>query len=226
MISKTELKKNYDSIQSKVRKLNPNICIIAVSKSQPIESIVSLYEMGQKDFGENYIQELHQKSLELEKRGIRDLRWHFIGHLQSNKINMALQHSYCVHTVDSPKLIKKISERASNNSLPVFIEVKLSDEKEKTGISEEALPAMADCVAEFKNIELLGLMTVPEMGLSAATLRRIFQRLKALEASLHPHSKGMLSMGMSHDFEIAIQEGATHVRIGTALFGERQNHSK
>jgi PLP dependent protein len=226
MNSKTEIKLNYESIQNRIRKLNPKVSLIAVSKGQPVESIISLYELGHRDFGENYVQELQEKGQEISKKGIKDIRWHFIGHLQTNKINVALQHISFLHTIDSVKLIQKISERLKDRSLPVFIEVKLSNEKDKTGISEEELPVLANHAAELENIHLQGLMTIPELGLSEDQLRKTYQRLKSLEASLRPSSNGYLSMGMSQDYEVAIQEGATHVRIGTALFGERQKRSK
>ncbi len=223
MISKHIIQKNYQEIQNKIRSLNKNVILIAASKTQPIEAILSIYELGHRDFGENYVQELAEKATLLNSKGITDIRWHLIGHLQTNKINMALPHIHVLHSVDSVKLVAKLNDRLKTlrKKLQIFIELNLSQEKNKTGASEIELPAIIEEIKKFNSIETLGLMTIPDLSLKENELKTIFHQLRLLESNFRPFSQGMLSMGMSQDYELAIQAGATHVRVGTAIFGER-----
>ncbi|MDR3608466.1 MAG: YggS family pyridoxal phosphate-dependent enzyme [Oligoflexia bacterium] len=201
-------------------------CLIAVSKTQPADRIEELYALGHRDFGENYVQELLEKADILAARGCDEIRWHFIGHLQSKKVKSLLPHVYCVHSVDSEKLLGEIArrqgEREGGTRMPIFIEINIGDEASKSGISKSAARPLTERSADFPDVELLGLMCVPEANLSEDQITARFAELRELEKECRPFTRGQLSMGMSHDFELAIVQGATHIRVGTALFGARK----
>lgn len=201
------------------------VTLIAVSKSQPIEAIEELYRLGHRDFGENYVQELVQKATVLNSRGLSGIRWHFIGHLQTNKVKTLIPFVSSIHSVSSIKMALEIAKRWSQvktgGSLPVFIEVNLDHEKSKSGISPSEVISFVKEVSGISGLRLDGLMCIPA---SHQDPRQKFAALRELEKNCQPISNGMLSMGMSSDFEIAIQEGATHVRVGTALFGSRMRN--
>jgi pyridoxal phosphate enzyme (YggS family) len=228
---KPELEQAYRGILARIaatERLPGATTLIAVSKKQPIERIEELYRLGHRDFGENYAQELLDKAAELETRGCREIRWHFIGHLQTNKVKPLLPQVHCVHSVDSEKLAAEIARRQEEQrpgqALPVFIEVNLGHEPNKSGITPELAPALAQFAAGRTALRVLGLMCVPEAGLPETALIARFAELLELERRCRPATQGLLSMGMSHDFELAIAHGATHVRVGTALFGTRPSH--
>ena len=215
----------YSQILERIKKAvetrgeGPEVHLIAVSKKQSAEAVEVLYRLGHRDFGENYAQELVAKAQELERRGCTGIRWHFIGHLQSNKIKMILPYVSVVHTVDSEKLAAKLADaQADRGPLPIFLEVNIDHEEGKGGVSPEAVAGLASTVSKSSALQLQGLMCIPA---AEGNSKEAFRKLNALEKTLRPSSQGMLSMGMSSDFEMAIQEGATHVRVGTALFGER-----
>lgn len=203
--------------------------LIAVSKTQPVEAIEALYALGHRDFGENYVQELVRKSEALREKGCADIRWHFIGHLQTNKVKQLLPHLYAIHTIHSDRLAAELAKRWSDltpsGKLPVFIEVNIDREEGKSGCPPEdargiALRLSLDPVLSA-NLSLQGLMCIPDPDQPGGT-RASFQRLKDLGSTIP--SAGQLSMGMSDDFEAALEQGATHIRIGTALFGERNRN--
>jgi len=197
--------------------------LIAVSKGQPLEKIEALYRLGQRDFGENYVQELLAKSPELAARGLEGIRWHFIGHLQTNKVRALVPIVQEIHAVDSLRLAEEISRRSqgAGKRLPVLIEVNLEAEPSKSGITPEALGGLAEALSRLPGVELRGLMCIPsrEGGLSGEAFRRLRALRDAHSGLLGP---GELSMGMSEDFEVAAREGSTWVRVGTALFGPRK----
>jgi pyridoxal phosphate enzyme (YggS family) len=194
-----------------------SVSLVAVSKNQPFEKIKSLYDLGHRDFGENYVQELLTKAQTAKNIGLEDIRWHFIGHLQSNKVKLAVQWITMIHSVDSLKLAQEISKRALQ-PIPILLEVNLDDEPTKSGFNISELTASAHEIAQMHNLILGGLMCIP----NPAATQDPFKRLAELEKSLRPLTQGLLSMGMSGDFDRAIAAGATHIRIGTALFGARQ----
>ncbi len=200
-----------------------HVDLLAVSKGQPDGAIESLYRVGHKDFGENYAQELAEKARKLKNRGIRDLKWHFIGHLQTNKVKSIIPFISSVHSVHSEKLARELAKQwkaaKRPGRLPVFLEINIDAEESKSGIDPEDAPALAAKVAALPELELKGLMCIPKTDGDAAGA---FRRLKQLEERCRPHTAGGLSMGMSGDFEPAVREGATHVRVGTAIFGERE----
>lgn len=191
-----------------------SIGVIAVSKRKPVEDIVAAYEAGQRDFGENYVQEFAAKSELLPP--LDGARFHFIGKLQSNKAGKAAGLFSTIHTLDSSKLTRRLDR--FGKPLEVFLEVKLSAEESKSGMDPGLLGAVLEDVAAASNLRLSGLMTMPPWNADPEHARPYFQQLRELAER---HGIGGLSMGMSHDLEVAIEEGATHLRVGTAIFGPR-----
>jgi len=191
-----------------------SIRLIAVTKTVPAELIRVAAEYGIRDVGENRLQEALPKIAALASL---NLTWHFIGHLQTNKAKKAVQAFQWIQCVDRADLAQKLDQTAVAES-PVLIEVKLHDEPTKSGVWEAALPKLIEDMRQYSRLQLRGLMAVPPY-LQPESVRPYFRRLRELAQRF---SLPELSMGMSHDFEVAIEEGATMVRIGTALFGERQ----
>lgn len=191
-----------------------DITLIAVTKKFPAAVMQEAYELGLRVFGENYVQEFAEKQPALGN--LKDAEFHLIGHLQSNKTRIASELFGVIQTVDSAKLARRLNE--SGRALEVMIEVKLSEEESKAGTASEQLPALIDAIRGCEHLRLTGLMTMPPWSDNPAQTRPYFQRLAALAQQ---HGLTKLSMGMSHDLEAAIEEGATHIRVGTALFGAR-----
>lgn len=195
------------------------IRLVAVSKTKDAASVRLAHAAGQRDFGENYAQELVKKAAELED--LRDVRWHFIGHLQRNKAKVVAPVASVVHTVDSARLAEELGKRAAAR-LPVLVEVNVGDEDQKSGCRTAALGAVLDAVEKEPRLRLTGLMTVPPASDDPKASRRFFDELARLrDAHGGAHRLPELSMGMSHDLEEAIRAGATIVRVGTAIFGAR-----
>lgn len=195
-----------------------SVRLLAVSKKQPASAIARIHALGQRDFGENYVQELLHKRAELAH--LPELRLHLIGHLQGNKVSKAVTAANCIHTLDSAKLVRDVARHASALGVVVeaFIEVNVAGEAQKSGAPPSELPALVAAAQEASAIDLLGLMAIPPFSEDPEATRPHFRTLAELARR---HGLPRLSMGMSHDFEIAIEEGATDVRVGTALFGER-----
>lgn len=197
------------------------IRLVAVSKTKPAAMIREAYALGQRDFGENYAQELAEKADELAD--LVDLRWHFIGHLQTNKAKLVAPVAHLVHTVDSPSLAKELDKRAQKtrtDPLAVLVEVNVGGEAQKHGVSPAELGAVVDAIDATQTLKLRGLMTMPPHDLEGA--RRAFEALASLQATHGGKARlPELSMGMSDDLEVAIACGATIVRVGTAIFGAR-----
>ena len=191
------------------------ITMVAVTKVFPSSAIRDAYALGVREFGENYVQEFEDKFPDV--CDLIDARFHLIGHLQSNKAKRAAEIFQCIQTVDSAKLAGRLD--AIGGKLDVMIEVKLSPEQAKAGAEPNGLPLLMDAVRDSTNLRLLGLMTMPPWSDNAEDSRPYFRRLREL-AKLYELPD--LSMGMSHDLEVAIEEGATYVRVGTALFGKRK----
>lgn len=191
-----------------------DITLIAVTKVFPAAVIREAYEHGLRHFGENYVQEFETKFPEVSD--LKEVRFHFIGHLQSNKARRAAELFQVIETVDTPKLARRLEE--GGKPLEVMLEVKLSGEPSKSGAMPEELPALIEVVRACKHLNLVGLMTMPPWSENPEDSRPYFRRLRELAER---YGLPCLSMGMSHDLEVAIEEGATHVRVGTALFGPR-----
>ncbi|GAB5047207.1 YggS family pyridoxal phosphate-dependent enzyme [Thermodesulfovibrio sp. TK110] len=210
---------------------NPEeIKLIAVTKSQTIDKIKEAAQLGLRVFGENRVQEAKNKIESLKEfmaQWNMDIQWHMIGHLQSNKAKDAVSLFELIHSVDSEKLAALINKEAERigKIQRVLIQVKLSEEESKFGIKPEDTEKLIEFCSNLPNIKVEGLMTIPPYFENPENVRPYFRKLKQLRDFLsdkYPFIKE-LSMGMSHDFEIAIEEGATMVRIGTALFGQRIN---
>lgn len=198
-----------------------DIRLLAVSKTFPAEMVKTYLNIGQQDFGESYIQEARTKAAELaETEPLPD--WHFIGHLQTNKARFAAAIFSTIHSVDSLELAKELDHRAAalGRSLKIYIQVNVADEETKSGLAPAALPAFLDQLGRYPALIPQGLMTMPPYDPDPEISRPHFVALKALRDKYAPHLPG-LSMGMSGDFQVAIEEGATIIRVGTALFGER-----
>lgn len=191
------------------------ITLLAVTKKFPAALVREAWEAGLREFGENYVQEFEEKYPLLTY--LEGARFHLIGHLQSNKTNIASRLFDVIETVDTPKLARRLD--AAAKPLDVMLEVKLSEEGSKAGAVPESLAELVAAVRECGHLRLLGLMTMPPWSDDPEQSRPYFVRLRELAAA---HGLQQLSMGMSHDLEVAIEEGATLVRVGTGLFGPRK----
>jgi pyridoxal phosphate enzyme (YggS family) len=202
-----------------------DVTLIGVSKTHPAEAIRAAYEAGLRHFGENRVQEWEGK-----REALADLpgRWHLIGHLQSNKAAKAAKYFHHVDSVDDLTLAHRLdrtqAELGRSEKLRVLIEVRVAEEEGKSGVAEADLEALAKGIVELPRLDLLGLMCIPPFLEDAQQVRPYFRKLRGLRDGLVAKlGRGLpvLSMGMSHDFEVAIEEGATEVRVGTAIFGSR-----
>ena len=197
--------------------------LLAVSKTKPAEAIRQAFAAGTRDFGENYLQEALEKQVELSDL---PLTWHFIGPIQSNKTKPIAEHFAWVHSVDRLKIAQRLSDQRPAHLPPlnICLQVNVSGEASKSGCNPDELPDLAQAVTQLPNLRLRGLMTIPEPTDAPSEQRAAFARLRELQQGLNL-DLDTLSMGMSHDLEAAIAEGATWVRIGTALFGARDYSS-
>ena len=220
----------YKKIAAELR--SKKVTLVAVSKTKPVEDILELYNLGQRDFGENYVQELVEKCEQLPK----DIRWHFIGHLQSNKVKHIAPFVSLIHSVDSEKLLKEINKEAKKNNriIDCLLEVYIAKEESKFGLNEEELQALITRISDansFNNISVKGLMGMASFTDDKEVVRKEFAQVKFLfdkysQFTTHHSSFTILSMGMSADYEIAIDEGGNMVRIGSLLFGKRNYTAK
>ncbi|HSU26925.1 MAG TPA: YggS family pyridoxal phosphate-dependent enzyme [Chitinophagaceae bacterium] len=211
-----------------LKELEPaGVKLVAVSKSQSVDDIQSLYDLGQRDFGENYVQELLGKYKHLPA----DIRWHFIGHLQSNKVRSILPFVQLIQSVDSLKLLETINKEAVklNRTLDCLAQVHIAREDTKFGMDEEELKEFFNKVSgEMKNIKISGLMGIASLTGPEEQIRMEFRNCKKwadqfLSSGPHPlKGSQIISMGMSNDYKIAIEEGSNMVRIGSLVFGERR----
>jgi hypothetical protein len=207
------------------------ITLIAVSKTHPAEMVTRALAAGVADFGENRVQEAEEKieAVGADAGGALRPRWHLIGHLQKNKTRRAVKLFDVIHTVDSAELIERLERMCGEEGraeLPVLLQVDLAGEESKTGAPPDALPELIAQAATCRHLRLAGLMTLPPFYEETERVRPFFRRLRELRdewrgRGAFGETGGELSMGMSHDFEVAIEEGATMVRVGTAIFGAR-----
>ncbi|MDQ1590825.1 MAG: dependent protein [Pyrinomonadaceae bacterium] len=210
-----------------------DVTLIAVSKTHAAEAVQSALAAGVADFGENRVQEAEGKIETIGRAvgtgGASAPRWHLIGHLQSNKARRAVKLFDVIHTIDSAELIERLERACAEDGraeLPVLLQVDLAGETSKAGATVDALPELIERAAVCKHVRLAGLMTLPPFYEEAEQVRPFFRRLRELRdewqgRGAFGEGRGELSMGMSHDFELAIAEGATMVRVGTAIFGAR-----
>jgi pyridoxal phosphate enzyme (YggS family) len=196
-----------------------SVRLVAVSKKKPASDVERAHALGLRDFGENYVQELAAKREALSHRA--DVRWHFIGHLQSNKVKKAIQVAHAIHTLDSSRIVQEVDRRAAELGIRIegFIEVNLGEETQKGGVRPDGLDEVVEAARAASAIDLVGLMAIPPASDEPETTRPLFRRLRELA-----EARGLerLSMGMRDDFEVAIEEGATEIRVGTVLFGPRE----
>jgi pyridoxal phosphate enzyme (YggS family) len=203
------------------------ITLIAISKTHPTETLRAALSLGMNDLGENRVQEAEEKIMEL---GRQAARWHLVGHLQANKARRAVSLFDVIHSLDSVALAQRLDRLCvedGREELPVLVQIDLGGEQSKTGIDTRELPQLLETIAACERLRLIGLMTLPPYFENAECGRPFFKTLRELRHQLQLQGSfgqrhGELSMGMSHDFEIAIEEGATMLRVGTAIFGERR----
>ncbi len=218
-------KEKYTQI---INELEGKATLVAVSKTKPNEDILELYKLGQRDFGENYVQELVDKETALPK----EIRWHFIGHLQSNKVKYIAPFVHLIHGVDSESLLAEINKQALKNNRVIncLLQVHISKEETKFGFDEKELAVVQ--IEKYANVQVKGLMGMASFSDDLDLVRSEFKALKLLSekkfinhgpapANTVHHSPFTLSMGMSGDYKIAVEEGSNMVRIGSLLFGER-----
>lgn len=210
--------KAYEDLKAK---LDPvHVQLVAVSKTKSVEDILALYKLGQRDFGENYVQELIQKQAALPS----DIHWHFIGHLQSNKIKQILPIVQLIQGVDSLKLLAEIDKQALKQNICVncLLQVDIAHEETKFGMNEEEIASAFELTGDLNHVKVKGLMGMGSFTADKIKLRKEFKGLKELyDRFSNQHLLSILSMGMSQDYQLAIEEGSTMVRVGSLLFGER-----
>lgn len=200
------------------------VTLVAVSKTHPVSMIREIYDLGQRDFGENKVQELMEKIPQLPS----DIRWHMIGHLQTNKVKYIIDKVCMIHSVDSFRLAQVIDKEAAAHNLcmPVLLEVNIGREESKSGILPEDFMPLVLEIGQLKHIKVKGLMCIPPPSSDSETSRNYFRLLRNLSIDIKGRNidniqMRVLSMGMSDDYEIAISEGSTIVRVGTGIFGAR-----
>ena len=228
--SKT-LAKNYNAVKENIKKAceqagrsQEEVTLLAVSKTKPVDMLMDVYHAGARDFGENKVQELVEKIPQLPS----DIRWHLIGHLQRNKVKYIVDKVAMIHSVDSLRLAETIEKEAAKKAVivPILIEVNVAQEESKFGLKPEEVLPLIEQIADFSHIRIKGLMTIAPYVDNAEENREIFRELKKLSVdiaakNINNVTMSVLSMGMTGDYMVAVQEGATMVRVGTGIFGER-----
>lgn len=226
------IKERLENVRARIRaaaeragRQPDEIKLIAISKTHGVAIVREALAAGVTDLGENRVQEAESKINEI---GRGEARWHLVGHLQTNKARRAVELFDVVHSVDSVALVEKLERlcvETERRELPVLVQLALAGEQTKSGVDSASLPTLLDAFISCDRVRLVGLMTLPPFFEDPECTRPFFKALRDLRDQLkaqgHFHGPGELSMGMSHDFEVAIEEGATMVRVGTAIFGER-----
>ncbi|MDE6964844.1 MAG: YggS family pyridoxal phosphate-dependent enzyme [Lachnospiraceae bacterium] len=217
--------KNIQAACGRAGRASKDVTLIAVSKTKPVSAIMEAYEHGIREFGENKVQELTQKAEVLPK----DIRWHMIGHLQRNKVKYVVGKAALIHSVDSVRLAEEISREAVKKQITVsiLIEVNIAGEDSKFGVSPGETEALIREIAKLPGIHIEGLMTIAPYVDDAEENRQYFSALKQLSVDIKRKNidnvnMDVLSMGMTGDYMVAVEEGASYVRVGTGIFGERQ----
>ena len=227
----TYVKENFQSVEARIQaacdragRSRKEVTLIAVSKTKPVEMLQTIYDAGSRDFGENKVQEMCDKSEQLPT----DIRWHMIGHLQTNKVKYIVGRVSLIHSVDSLHLAQEIEKQAAKLDVivPILIEVNIAEEESKFGIHKEETISLVREVAALPHIRIQGLMTIAPYVENPEDNRAYFRGIKQLSVDIAREnidnvSMDCLSMGMTGDYEVAIEEGATMVRVGTGIFGER-----
>lgn len=219
-----EVEKNISLACEKAGRKRAEVTLIAVSKTKPVPMLQEIYDEGIRDFGENKVQELSTKYEEMPK----DIRWHMIGHLQRNKVKQVIDKACLIHSVDSYRLAEEINIQAKKKNIvvPILVEVNIAEEESKFGIHKEDAIQLVEEIAELENIRIEGLMTIAPYVEDAEENRQYFRNIKQLSVDIARKNidnvtMNVLSMGMTGDYTVAIEEGATLVRVGTGIFGAR-----
>lgn len=219
-----QVKENIKNACDKAKRNSEEVTLIAVSKTKPLEMLKEAYEAGARDFGENKVQELVDKIPNMPD----DIRWHMIGHLQRNKVKYIVNKVYMIHSVDSLRLAEEISKEAVKNNVVVkiLIEVNVAQEESKFGLSMDQVEELLLQIKDLPGISVQGLMTIAPYVDDPEENREVFQKLKQLSVDIKAKNidninMNVLSMGMTGDYMVACEEGATFVRVGTGIFGER-----
>lgn len=195
--------------------------LIAVTKGHSIDLIRILYNLGQRDFGENYVQELTEKVNVLASEGIVDIRWHFLGHLQRNKVKLLTPHLFALHSLDSWELAQALARHGKNGkACSIFVQVNIDQERQKSGLMPEEVLSFVKKLQTLPDLKVEGLMCIPQV-IAGQKNRQAFQQMAELSKACGSLTAGRLSMGMSDDYLEALREGATDIRVGTALLGPR-----
>lgn len=219
-----QVRKNIQDACRSVDRDPEEVTLIAVSKTKPVELLQEAYQAGARDFGENKVQEIMDKYPQLPS----DIRWHMIGHLQRNKVKYIVDKAAMIHSVDSLRLAQTIEQEAAKHDVqvPILLEVNVAEEDSKFGLKMDEVLPLIEAIAEFPHIRVCGLMTIAPYVENAEENRMFFRQLKKLSVdiaakNINNVSMSVLSMGMTGDYQVAVQEGATMVRVGTGIFGER-----
>lgn len=220
-----KVEQNIAAACAKAGRDNSQVTLIAVSKTKPVPALLEAYEAGARDFGENKVQELVDKIPQLPS----DVRWHMIGHLQRNKVKYIVDKVYLIHSVDSVRLAEEISKEALKKQVEVniLVEVNVAQEESKFGAAAEETMALVKEIAKLPAVHIKGLMTIAPYVENPEENRIFFHKLKQLSVDIMQKnidnvSMNVLSMGMTGDYQVAVEEGASYVRVGTGIFGERE----
>ncbi len=219
-----QVEANIDAACKRAKRDRNEVTLIAVSKTKPIEMLQEVYDTNIRHFGENKVQEMCDKYEQLPK----DIQWHMIGHLQTNKVKYLIGKTCLIHSVDSYKLAMEIEKQAAKHDkiIDILIEVNIANEVTKFGLAKEEVISLVRDISQLKHLRIMGLMTIAPYVENAEDNRLYFRQIKQLSVDIDKQnidnvSMNVLSMGMSGDYEVAIEEGATLVRVGTSIFGER-----
>lgn len=223
----SDVSANLESVEQKIavachraNRARDSVELLAVSKLQPAATIHAAYRLGQRDFGENYAQELRDKATQLAD--LTGIRWHAIGPLQLNKAKYIAKIAYAFHALDRVELAEELSKRRVGPRLRCYLELNLGGESSKSGITKSELDAVLLRISKLPNLEVVGLMCLPPLGKDPESSRPFF---RSLREAAKEYGLSELSMGTTYDFEVAIEEGATIVRVGSAIFGERPSQA-
>lgn len=230
------IKENLEEVREKIRQAcqrsgrrEEDVTLISVSKTKPVEMLREAYEAGSRDFGENRVQEIMEKYGQMPE----DVRWHMIGHLQKNKVRQVIDKAVLIHSVDTVELAEQIEKDAAKRDLTVdiLLEVNVAEEESKFGFRTEKVEAAVMKIKEFPHVHIKGLMTIAPFVSNSEDNREVFKKLYQLYVDIRSKNidnvnMSVLSMGMTGDYEVAVEEGATMIRVGTGIFGARTRNGE
>lgn len=230
------IKENLEEVREKIRQAcqrsgrrEEDVTLISVSKTRPVEMLKEAYEAGSRDFGENRVQEIMEKYGQMPE----DVRWHMIGHLQKNKVRQVIDKAVLIHSVDTVELAEQIEKDAAKRDLTVdiLLEVNVAEEESKFGFRTEEVEAAVMKIKEFPHVHIKGLMTIAPFVSNSEDNREVFKKLYQLYVDIRSKNidnvnMSVLSMGMTGDYEVAVEEGATMIRVGTGIFGARTRNGE